>query len=197
MASQHTVQDLILMKKIYDNSLCTKVLQDFYTMHLTPNVYIFELSNGNGITLLFEEDSFCHLIGLSYFGYNGEKGWSDLLKSPKIVSQFSSNQNYGCQKYRINNFNQIVSVLSNPQMYIYKSSEHPDLSYKSDYFAVYSDGTRYYKLGIGTTKTMLNYPETFQVSLIAGKDNKEIDPKNLLKVISKKVINKSTYINDR
>lgn len=107
MAAQHTVQDLITMKSIYDNRLFTNVLQDYYSLYLNPNVYIFELANGGNITLLFEEDSFCHLIGFSYFGYNGINGWNDLNRSPKIVSQFSAYANYKCQKYRIINFNQI------------------------------------------------------------------------------------------
>jgi hypothetical protein len=79
-------------------------------------------------------------------------------------------------------------------MYIYKASEHPDLRYKSDNFAVYDDGTRYYILRIGATKTKFIYPETFQVSLITSEDNKEIDLKNLLRVISKNVISKSTLL---
>lgn len=80
-------------------------------------------------------------------------------------------------------------------MYIYKAFEHPNLRYKSNYFAVFSDGIRYYKLGIGTTKTKFNYPETFQVSLITSKDNKEIDPKNLINVVDKRIIRKSEFIN--
>lgn len=67
------------------------------------------------------------------------------------------------------------------------------MRYKSDYFAVWNDGKRYYKLGIGTSSNGVNYPETFQVSLMASNDNKEIDPLKLLTVTSKFVMPKKSF----
>ena len=67
------------------------------------------------------------------------------------------------------------------------------MRYKSDYFAVWNDGKRYYKLGIGTSSNGVNYPETFQVSLMASTDNKEIDPLKLLTVTSKFLMPKKSF----
>ena len=67
------------------------------------------------------------------------------------------------------------------------------MRYKADYFAVWNDGKRYYKLGIGTSSNGVNYGETFQVSLMQSKDNKEIDSNNLLVVNNKFIMPKETF----
>lgn len=157
MAQDYTKEDLAQNNRIFANRLRTRVLQDFYTHYLTPQAYIYLLSNGETIHLLFENDQFCH------------------LKREEI---------------RITNFPKILHILDNPTVYLYKND---DMRYKSDYFAVWNDGKRYYKLGIGTSSSGVNYPETFQVSLMTSTDNKEIDPLKLLTVTSKFVMSKKSF----
>ena len=90
------------------------------------------------------------------------------------------------------NFPKILTILDNPTVYLYKNT---DMRYKSDYFAVWNDGTRYYKLGIGTSANGVNYGETFQVSLMNSKDNQEIDPSKLLGIINKFLMPRETFQN--
>ena len=69
------------------------------------------------------------------------------------------------------------------------------MRYKSDYFAVWNDGKRYYKLGIGTSANGVNYGETFQVLLMTSNDNQEIDPDKLLVVTNKFLMPRETFQN--
>ena len=190
----HEIAELIEGANLYPYRLSTKVLQDFYMAEIEPNAYIFELENGDTINLIFNKENFCHLIGLSYFGYNGMSGWNKLDSNPKKISNFSRLPNYQRQQYRILNFNKLANVLKNPNIYIYKASLRARLNYKSDYFAVINDGTRYYKLGIGTAPNSLNYGETFLVSQISAPDNQEVDPSSLINIINKEVYLKSTWL---
>ena len=190
MAGLYTKEDLLIKDKIFANRLTTQVLQDFYTENLTHNVYVYTLNNGETIRLIFYTDQFCHLIGLSYFGYNGVVGWNSLMGKNILVSKLSGIGSHKREEIRITNFNKIVKILDNPKVYLYKNT---DMRYQSDYFAVYDDGVRYYKLGIGTTSNGMNYGETYQVSLMASKDNKEIDPNNLLVVTSKTTLSRSAF----
>ncbi len=191
MAKFYTINDLKnISKKIYSTLLLTSVIQDFFLDNIEKNAYIFELTNGNIINLIFNEDQFCHLIGFSYFGYDGIEGWNLLREKSLPISILPGINNKKREEIRITNFNKIIRVLQTPNIYLYKNSS---MSYKSDYFAIYDDGIRYYKLGIGTQKNGINYGETYQVSLKTAPDNKEINPENLLEVKRKFVISKNIF----
>lgn len=190
MAQEYTKEDLKNSNKIFANRLRTRVLEDFYTDNLVPKAYIYTLSNGEIIHLLFDNDQFCHLLGFSYFGYNGISGWNLLKERNILISNLQDIANHKREEIRITNFPKILKILNNPTMYLYKNT---DMRYKADYFAVWDDGKRYYKLGIGTSSNGVNYAETFQVSLMQSKDNKEIDPNNLLTVNNKFIIPKETF----
>lgn len=190
MAREYTKEDLTNNNRFYANRLRTQVLEDFYTENLEQNAYIYTLNNGNTIRLLFDNDQFCHLVGFSYFGYNGISGWNLLKTRNILVSNLQEISKHKREEIRITNFPKIVSILNNPKMYLYRNTT---MNYNSDYFAVYDDGIRYYKLGIGTGSNGLNYGETFQVSLIQSDDNKEIDPNNLLTITSKIILPKEEF----
>ena len=95
------------------------------------------------------------------------------------------------EEYRITNFHKILRILELPTVYLYKNE---NLNYRSDYFAVYKDDKRYYKLGIGTSANNVNYGETFQVSLIDSKDNNEIDSNKRLTVVSQYTMPRDTFM---
>lgn len=190
MAQEYTKEDLSQNNRIFANRLRTRVLQDFYTHFLTPQAYIYLLSNRETIHLLFDNDQFCHLLGFSYFQYNGITGWNALNARNILISNLHDISHHKREEIRITNFPKILHILDNPTVYLYKND---DMRYKSDYFAVWNDGKRYYKLGIGTSSNGVNYPETFQVSLMTSTDNKEIDPLKLLTVTDKFVMPKKTF----
>lgn len=192
MAQDYTKEDLINNNRLFANKLRTRVLQDFYTQYLTPQAYIYVLNNGEIIHLLFDNDQFCHLLGFSYFQYNGIAGWSSLKAKNILISNLHDISNHKREEIRITNFPKILHILNNPTVYLYKNN---NLRYKSDYFAVWNDGKRYYKLGIGTTSNGVNYPETFQVSLMSSPDNQEIDPNKLLTINSQFIMPKETFKN--
>ena len=192
MAKLYTKADLISNNRIYATRLTTRVLQEFYEEQLAPNAYIYSLDNGEMIHLIFSTDQFCHLLGFSYFGYNGIVGWNQLKSRNIVISNIPNINLHKREEIRITNFPKITTILDNPTVYLYKNT---DMSYQSDYFAVWNDGTRYYKLGIGTTANGVNYGETFQVSLMNSNDNKEIDPNNLLAVTNKFLMSRETFQN--
>lgn len=190
MAKEYTKEDLENSDRIFANRLRTRVLEEFYIDNLVSKVYIYILSNGEIIHLLFELDQFCHLLGFSYFGYNGLSGWNLLNRRNILVSNLHNIANCKREEIRITNFPKVIRILKNPTIYLYKNT---DMRYKSDYFAVWDDGKRYYKLGIGTSSNGVNYGETYQVSLMNSNDNKEINPDNLLTVNNKFIMPKETF----
>lgn len=192
MAKLYTKEDLLTKNRIFANLLTTRVLEEFYINNLTPNAYIYTLNNGEIIHLIFDTDQFCHLLGFSYFGYNGIAGWNQLKNRNILISNLNDIVNHKREEIRITNFPKIITILDNPTVYLYKNT---GMRYKSDYFAVWNDGKRYYKLGIGTSANGVNYGETFQVSLMNSKDNQEIDSKNLLVVINKFLMPRDTFQN--
>ena len=84
MAQNYTKEDLKNSNKLFASRLRTRVLEEFYIDNLVPKAFIYTLSNGEIIHLLFDNDQFCHLLGFSYFGYNGITGWN-LLNSRNIL----------------------------------------------------------------------------------------------------------------
>lgn len=192
MARLYTKADLINSNRIYATRLTTQVLQEFYEEQLIPNAYIYSLNNGEMIHLIFSNDQFCHLLGFSYFGYNGISGWNQLKSKNLLITNMPNMNLHKREEIRMTNFSKIITILHNPTVYLYKNK---DMNYKSDYFAVWNDGVRYYKLGIGTTANGVNYGETFQVSLMNSNDNKEIDPNNLLSVTNKFLMPRETFQN--
>lgn len=190
MAQEYAKEDLINKNRLFANRMRTRVLEEFYAENLIPNAYIYVLSNGEVVHLIFDSNQFCHLLGFSYFGYNGISGWNTLKERNILISDLQDIANHKREEIRITNFPKIIQILDNPKMYLYKNT---DMRYKADYFAVWDDGKRYYKLGIGTSSNGVNYGETFQVSLMLSKDNKEIDANNLLKVSSKFIMPKETF----
>ena len=185
MAKEYTKDDLKTNDRIYSNRLRTKVLEEFYEENFVPYIFVFELDNHETIRLIFDTDQFCHLLGFSYFGYNGVIGWNTLNNRNILISNLHEISKHKREEIRITNSPKILTILNNPTIYLYENKE---TTYKSDYFAVWDDGTRYYKLGIGTNDNGQNYAETYQVSLMTSDDNKEINSKNLVNVINKHIV---------
>ena len=143
MAREYTKEDLTNNNRFYANRLRTQVLEDFYTENLEQNAYIYTLNNGNTIRLLFDNDQFCHLVGFSYFGYNGISGWNLLKTRNILVSNLQGISKHKREEIRITNFPKIVSILNNPKMYLYRNTT---MNYNSDYFAVYDATIIWYLL---------------------------------------------------
>lgn len=190
MAREYTKEDLESAGKLFANRLRTRVLEEFYSENLVSRAYIYVLENGQTIHLLFEEEQFCHLLGFSYFGYNGTSGWNALKGRNVLVSNLRDFGRHKREEIRITNFPKILNILDDPAVYFYKNM---DMRYKSDYFAVWQDEKRYYKLGIGIGFHGINYGETYQVSLIHSDDNKEVNPDHLLEVKQKFRMPKETF----
>lgn len=194
MAKDYTAEDLYKNDKIYANRIRTGVLEQFYEQYLSKNVYIFKLSNGDEIQLVFNLDQFCHLLGFQYFNYSGIRGWNELSKSNIVLTDLPTFAKHKREEIRMVNFPKILRILEDPAVYVY---ENKDMRYASNYFAIWSDGVRYYKLGIIKGKHGVYYGETYQVSLITSKDNKEICKENLLQVVEKKVIPTCVYYSEK
>lgn len=193
MGKFYNLDELMNEPNIYINKINTQVLQEMYSVYLEPNVYRFKLSDNNEINLLFSEDQFCHLIGFSYFGYDGGDGWEKLKKNPKKISEFGKHKDFNFLKYRILNFRKLVNLLNSPNVYIYKPEEYPEFNYKSIYFAAIVENNRMLKLGIGIGKNKIHYPETYIVDLDIPSHNYYLKEENLINIMSKSVEDKYTF----
>lgn len=201
MSKTYSLTDLLTKNNnISVYKLTTDVLQSFYLNQLCLNAYIFKLSNGDTINLLFDTYDFCHLIGLSYFGYEGALGWDKLVDNPIKISSFSRKEEFKMLKYRFKYFRNIVDLLDNPNIYIYKAENYPEFNYKSIYFAVIKKDSRYLKLGIGIGKngiSGINYAETFLVDLDKPDLNYYLTSDNLVHIDEKITISKDEFLNNR
>ena len=124
MAVLYTKEDLLTKDRIFANRLTTQVLHEFYTDNLTHNAHICTLDNWETIRLIFDTDQFCHLPGLSYFGYNGVAGWNSLAGKSILVSKMSGIVSHKKEEIRISNFHKIMKILDNPKVYLYKNTEN-------------------------------------------------------------------------
>jgi Barnase-EndoU-ColicinE5/D-RelE like nuclease len=194
MGKIYTVNDLVTKDKIYINKLNTQVLQDFYSEQFAEKVYIFNLDDNSSIHLMFLEEQFCHLAGFQYFGFNGIDGWDKLKSSPKKISYFSNEPNFGMVQFRLQNFAHMLKLIKNPSIYIYKASDYPTFNYKSVYFAVLKLNNRVFKLGIGINKQGIHYGETYLIDRDLPQYNFYLKPENLLKIVSTDIKSKSDYL---
>lgn len=194
MANLHTLPDLLNNNPLYINALRTDIIQQFYTQYIANNVYIFDLSNNDTINLLFNEDQFCHLIGFSYFGYDGQNGWDTLISNPKKISEFVRFPEFKMLQFRILNFKYLLNLLQTPNIYIYKADEHKEFSYKSVYFALLINNNRALKLGIGLSNNGIHYGETYLVDKNEPSFNYYLEQKNLLTIKNRTSILKSKSV---
>lgn len=195
MGKFYTSDELLVLEKISIYKLKTDILQEFYLNNLCNKGFIFELENGDVVRFTFDKEDFCHLIGFSYFGYNGISGWEKLTETPKKIAEFKNNQYFSFLQYRILYFRNIVTILNNPNIYIYKAEDYPEFNYKSIYFAVIRIDNRVLKLGIGIDNRSINYSETFLVDLDRTDLNYYLTPENLINITNKTVVGKDDFIN--
>lgn len=197
MSKEFNLNDLLTKDRVEIYRLNTKVLQEYYTNHISPSAYTFNLSNGESINMIFEESQFCHLIGFHYFGYERTDGWNRLQANPKKVTNFSNYAEYEMMQHRIAGFHQLHKLLQSPDIYIYKAADYPQFNYNSNYFAVLVKNNKYYKLGIGTSKNGLNYPETYIVDMDKPQFNFYLKPENKLAVINSKILPVAEFFDQR
>lgn len=194
MGRIYTSTELLSLERISIFKLKTDLLQKFYEENLCNKGFILELENGDILKFTFDEEDFCHLIGFSYFGYNGADGWDKLKASPKKIIEFNKHEDFKFLQYRIIYFRNIISILQEPIVYIYKAADYPEFRYKSIYFAVMHIDNRVLKLGIGIDSKTINYCETFLVDLDKPELNYYLKPENLINIINKKIMDKDEFI---
>jgi hypothetical protein len=201
MSSEYTLNDLLTNDKINIYRLNTKVLQDYFTAHISPNAYTFNLlstdNNQFCINLVFTEAQFCHLIGFHNFGHEGIDGWNTLHAAPKKIVQYNSNPEFNMMQFRITGFNQLHTLLQSPDIYIYKAADHPEFRYKSEYFAVLVKNNKYFKLGIGSGSNAIHYPETYIVDMDKPQYNYYLEPDNKLIILNKAVMPTKDFFDQR
>jgi hypothetical protein len=75
------------------------LLQEYYEEYLHPHVYDYELSNGQRITLSFETEAFCHLLGVetvmnptqkNRWKYSGNSGYEEIKNANVTLAETSS-----------------------------------------------------------------------------------------------------------
>lgn len=157
-----------------------RLLTEYYELYLEPYMYEFELDDGEIITLKFNRDNFCHLIGIhkpaeKKFGrkspkvadYKGNIGYNR-IKENKITKQSLKALNKGAYKDMrdsIVNFYLIHRMLENPQVVYYTKTVNRITSVD---FLIYNKESKFYiHLGIIKQKKQNHYaPSTLLIELI-------------------------------
>ena len=91
------------------NDIDLNVLQEYYEMYLNPFIYQYDISDDKGISsieLRFDEENFCHLMGIESIvryavakkdlhNYKGKDGWDNIKNSGlsfKDLKKFNKNK---------------------------------------------------------------------------------------------------------
>lgn len=112
------------------------LLIEYYEMYLVPYIYVIKFADGNEIEIKFNQDNFCHLIGLhkpaeKKFGknsyqvklYKGNRGYAQIkdgsITKPKLKALNKSA--YASMRDKIVNFYKLHTLLENADAVYYTS----------------------------------------------------------------------------
>jgi hypothetical protein len=198
MLTTDELLNLTRLPKISEISL--KLLQEFYDIHICPNIYVFQLENESVIRLEFLDVNLCHLMGLQHIVpyksrkfYGGENGYMGVLNRDITIKKLKSinERKFSRDKDKILCFSFLYKLLR--QCEIIRFSNVTGHSKVSCEFILYdSQYERRIHLGIEKDeKRGVYYPRTFLVE----RDNSDrfIINQEYMKIISKQIISKYPF----
>lgn len=182
------------------------LLTDYFEHYLEPYLYEFELEGGEVITLKFNRDNFCHLLGIHkpaerafgqksprVYGYKGSKGYNR-VKNKEITKKSLKALNksaYKDMRDSIVNFYLIHKMLENPKAVYYTTTVNKITAV--DLLIYSKENKSYIHLGIIKREKQKYYaPSTFLIEPITDQSTgtKFIDgqtPVNINKIKKSKL----------
>ena len=89
------------------NDITLDLLREYYETYLCPYIFKYEIKDGTNtreIELRFDEENFCHLLGLEsivrrnvrdIFRYKGQKGWDEIKSGNIDISELKGRNKSG------------------------------------------------------------------------------------------------------
>jgi len=198
MLTTDELLNLTRLPKISEISL--KLLQEFYDIHICPNIYVFQLENKNIIKLEFLDVNLCHLMGFQHIVpyklkkfYSGENGYMGVLNGNITIKKLRSidERKFSRNKDKILCFSFLYQLLRHCE--IIRFNNITGNSKVTCEFILYD--THYERrihLGIEKDeKREIYYPRTF----IVERDNSDrfIINQEYMKIIKTKIISKHPF----
>lgn len=199
-----TTDELLYLARVPKISeISLKLLQEFYDLHICPNIYVYELDDGNIIRLEFLDVNLCHLLGLQHIVpykldkfYGGENGYLGILNENITIKKLRSinEQRFARGKDKILCFSFLYQLLR--QCKIIKFDKNKNRSKISCEFILHdSKFERRIHLGIEKDeKRGVYYPRTFFIERENG--DRFVVNQESFKIISQKVISKYPFKSD-
>ncbi|MED3346598.1 MULTISPECIES: PBECR4 domain-containing protein [Bacteria] len=169
-----SVTDLLTLNtKPSLKDITLQTIQEFYSEHLCKKVFIFELDSPDFplVRLRFEEDNFCHLLGIQHVlksqkggtSYIGQEGYN-LIKKGTVTFDFMKTKNkqgFKSKKNRMLYFPFVYQVLNSPTITKF-SRAHLTTNIDLDILFYTQTHNIYLHLGLGQDNTTdYFYPKTF------------------------------------
>lgn len=180
-----------LMTKPKIDEINLKLLQDYYKTYLNPYRYTYELADGFVINLDFEEQSFCHLVGLESIvegsikerelkNYRGNLGYQNIMNG---TVDFADLKGKNKRKFKDNKskfvfFYLIPRILNAPNKVVYYKTVVNKIRCDLLIFDVHENA--YVHLGIDKVDGITYAPRTFLIEPITNTSTgtKFIDPQD-------------------
>lgn len=197
MYSAIELKELTIKPKINDITLDT--LREYYEIFLHPFIYTYRIIQGDKnreITLRFDRENFCHLLGMEtiakgsvkqseLYKYRGENGWNN-VKNGIIDIKTLKNLNkkrFQSVKAKYVYFYLIPSLLEKPLAVNYdKSKVKPPTSIDCEllFYSKYDNAIIH--LGI-ISQNDYYVPRTFFVEKLSGANSKDIYIENQERIV--------------
>ena len=196
-----TTDELLKLTRLPKISEITlKLLQEFYDIHICPNIYVFELENKNSIKLEFLDVNLCHLMGLQHIVpyklkkfYGGENGYMGIFNEDITIKKLKDidERKFSRDKDKILCFSFIYQLLRNCEIIRFNNiTGHSKITCE---FILYN--THYERrIHLGIEKDEVRgvyYPRTF----IVERDNGDrlVINQEQIKVLNTKIISKHPF----
>lgn len=163
------------------NDIDLKVLQEYYEMYLNPFIYQYDISDDNdssSIELRFDEENFCHLIGIESIvkfavskkdlhNYKGKDGWDNIKNSGlsfKDLKKYNKNK-FKSVKAKFVYFYLVPEIIEKPIAVEFKNEDvDPPTRIDCDILFYTQDENAVVHLGIKKDDDLGYYiPKTFFV----------------------------------
>ena len=202
MLSTEELLNLTRMPKISEISF--KLLQEFYDIHICPNIYVFELEDETTVRLEFLDVNLCHLMGFQHIVpyklkkyYSGENGYLGIVNETITIKKLRSinERRFSKDKDKILCFSYIYKLLRNCEI-IRFNNIISDSKISCEFLLYDSHYERRIHLGIEKDeKRGVYYPRTFFVERDNGK--KFIINQEHLKILRREVVSKYPFKSEK
>ncbi|MCQ4086386.1 PBECR4 domain-containing protein [Saccharibacillus sp. JS10] len=192
---------LALTSKPKIDEINLRLLQEFYAQYLNPKTYTYTLADENVIILKFEEDKFCHLVGVEQSvrgsvspnvlnSYKGKNGWNR-IKNEEItfahLKATGGKAKFGDIKIKLVYFYLLPHILSSPNKVVYYNVVVNHINCEILIYDIQQNA--YIHLGIEKGSDGIYFPRTFLIEKITASSSgtkfivPQPEPVNVIKTV--------------